>query len=141
MDQGIARGFPLIEAMVIFAVVGSIAAIGILSYWRYAMRTTLGEAGTALAEYRTRMEHFYQDHRTYAKGGACGPTVPTNVENFIVQCAIGAGGQRFTATATGAGSAAGIVYMIDQANVRSTLAIPAHWGHLPADAFSRWVTR
>ena len=105
------------------------------------MRATLIEGGTALAEYRTRMEHFYQDNRTYAKGGACASAVPTNVENFTVQCTIGAGGQRFTVTATGAGSAAGVVYMIDQANVRSTLAIPVHWGILPADAFSRWVTR
>lgn len=141
MDQGIARGFPLIEAMVIFAVIGSVAAIGALNYWRHAMRATLIEAGTALADYRTRMENFYQDNRTYAKGEACGSTVPTNVENFSVQCAIVAGGQRFTATATGAGSAAGVVYMIDQANVRSTLAIPAHWGHLPADALNSWVTQ
>jgi type IV pilus assembly protein PilE len=141
MDEGIARAFPLIEAMVIFAVVGSIAAIGMLSYSRYAMRGTVVEAGSALADYRTRMEHFYRNNRTYAKGEACGSAVPTNVDNFIVQCAIAAGGQRFTATATGAGSAAGVVYVIDQANVRSTAAIPVHWGNLPADAFGRWVTR
>ncbi len=62
-------------------------------------------------------------------------------DNFAVACAITAGGQAFTATATGAGTTNGFVYTINHANVRATTAIPAHWGVLPADAGTKWVTR
>lgn len=135
------NGFTLIEAMVVVAVLGILAAIGIPNYSRYVTRGNLVEAGNALAEYRVRMEQFYQDNRTYATGGACGQAVPVGLQNFAVACAIAAGGQAFTATATGAGTTAGFVYTINQANVRATTAIPAHWGALPGDAATKWVTR
>ncbi len=141
MKKRMQFGFTLIEAMVVMAVLGILAAIGIPNYSRYVTRGNLVEAGNALAEYRVRMEQFYQDNRTYANAGACGPAVPANLDNFAVACVIGAGGQAFTATATGAGSTAGFVYTINQANVRATAAIPAHWGALPADAGTKWVTR
>ncbi len=135
------RGFTLIEAMVVVAVLGILAAIGIPNYSRYVTRGNLVEAGNALSEYRVRMEQFYQDNRTYANAGACGQAVPAGLDTFAVACAIAAGGQAFTATATGAGTTAGFVYTINQANVRATTAIPAHWGTLPGDAGTRWVTR
>ena len=135
-------GFTLIEAMVVVAVLGILAAIGIPNYSRYVTRGNLVEAGNALSEYRVRMEQFYQDNRTYQNaGGACGQAVPTALDTFTVACAIAAGGQAFTATATGAGTTNGFVYTINQANVRATTAIPAHWGALPGDAGTRWVTR
>lgn len=135
------RGFTLIEALVVMAVLGILAAIGVPNYSRYVTRGNLVEAGNALAEYRVRMEQFYQDNRTYATGVNCGQAVPTALTTFAVTCAIGAGGQAFTATATGAGTTAGFVYTINQANVRATTAIPAQWGTLPADAGTKWVTR
>ncbi len=93
------------------------------------------------SEYRVRMEQFHQDNRTYAKAGACGQAVPANLDSFAIACAIAAGGQAFTATATGAGNTAGFVYTINQDNVRATTAIPSHWGALPRDAGTTWVTR
>jgi type IV pilus assembly protein PilE len=134
-------GFTLIEAMVVMAVLGILAAIGIPNYSRYVTRGNLVEAGNALSEYRVRLEQFYQDNRTYANGAACGQAVPTALTNFAVTCAIAAGGQAFTATATGAGNTAGFIYTINQANVRATTALPAYWGTLPGDAGTRWVTR
>lgn len=134
-------GFTLIEAMVVVAVLGILAAIGIPNYSRYVTRGNLVEAGNALAEYRVRMEQFYQDNRTYANAGVCGPALPVGLENFAVTCALAAGGQAFTATATGAGTTTGFVYTINQANVRATTSIPAHWGALPGDAATRWVTK
>lgn len=135
-------GFTLIEAMVVLAVLGILSAIAIPNYSRYVTRGNLVEASNALAEYRVRMEQFYQDNRTYQNaGGACGQAVPAGLDNFAVGCAIAAGGQAFTATATGAGTTAGFVYTINQANVRATTAIPAHWGALPGDAGTKWVTR
>ena len=135
-------GFTLIEVMVVVAVIGILAAIAIPNYSRYITRGNLVEANNALAEYRVRMEQFYQDNRTYQNaGGACGQAVPVGLDNFAVTCAITAAGQAFTATATGAGNTNGFVYTINQANVRATTAIPAHWGTLPGDAGTKWVTR
>ncbi len=135
-------GFTLVEVMVVMAVLGILAAIGLPNYSRYVTRGNLVEAGNALAEYRVRMEQFYQDNRSYQNaGGACGQAVPAGLDNFAVACVIAAGGQAFTATATGAGTTNGFVYTINQANVRATTAIPAYWGVLPGDAGTRWVTR
>jgi len=136
-----AQGFTLIEAMIVVVVLGILAAIAIPNYSRYVTRGNLVEATNALAEYRVRMEQFYQDNRTYANAGNCGVPAPTNLTTFAVACAIGGGGQAYTATATGAANTAGFVYTVDQANVRATTAVPAHWGSLPADAATRWVTR
>ena len=134
-------GFTLIEAMVVVAVVGILAAIGIPNYSRYVTRGNLVGAGDALAEYRSRMEQFYKDNRTYAKAGTCGQALPTHLDSFAITCATATGGQAFTATATGAGSNAGFVYTINHANVRATAAIPSHWGSLTRDARNTWVTR
>lgn len=135
-------GFTLIEVMVVVAILGILAAIAIPNYSRYVTRGNLVEAGNALSEYRVRMEQFYQDNRTYANvGGICGQVVPAALDNFGVACAITAGGQAFTATATGAGVTNGFIYTINQANVRATTAIPAYWGTLPGDAGTKWVTR
>jgi type IV pilus assembly protein PilE len=134
-------GFTLIEAMVVVAVLGILAAISVPNYSRYVTRGHLVDAGNALSDFRVRMEQFYQDNRTYAKAGVCGQAVPKNLDSFAIACAIAAGGQAFTATATGAGTTAGFVYTINQANVRSTTAVPSHWGTLPGDAGTKWVTQ
>ena len=50
--------------MVLVAVLGILAAIGIPNYSRYITRGNLVEAGNVLAEYRARMEQFYKDNNT-----------------------------------------------------------------------------
>ena len=132
----------MIEALIVMSVLAILAAIAIPNYTRYVTRGNLVEATNALAEYRVRMEQFYQDNRSYQNGaGVCGAAVPANLQNFAVDCRIAAAGQAYTAAATGAGSVAGFAYSINQANVRATTALPTHWGSLPADAATRWVTR
>lgn len=136
------RGFTLIELLAVMTVLAILAAIAIPNYSRYVTRGALVEATNALADYRVRMEQFYQDNRTYRNAaGTCGVAMPTGLETFGVACTIAAAGQAYTATATGAGRTAGFAYTINQANVRATTGLPASWGTLPADAATRWVTR
>ena len=136
------RGFTLIEALVVMTILAILATIAVPNYTRYVTRGNLVEATNALSEYRVRMEQFYQDNRSYQNvAGDCGVAVPANLQNFGIACAIAAAGQAYTATATGAGSTAGFVYTINQANVRATTSLPTHWSSLPADAATRWVTR
>ena len=136
------RGFTLIEALIVMTLLSILAAIAIPNYSRYVTRGNLVEATNALSEYRVRMEQFYQDNRAYQNvAGNCGAAVPANLQSFAITCVIAAAGQAYTATATGAAGAAGFVYTINQANARATTAFPAHWGPLPADAGTRWVTR
>ena len=141
MKKQAEAGFTVIEALVLVAVLGILVAITVPNYSRYVTRGYLVEAGDALSEFRIRMEQFYRDHRTYAKSGACGHATPAQVNAFSVACALAAGGQAFTATATGTGTARGFVYTINQDNERVTLAMPSHWGELPGDAGTKWVTR
>jgi len=136
-----ARGFTLIEVMVVVVVIGILASIAIPMYSRYITRGALVEATNALADYRVRMEQFYQDNRTYANGANCGVAAPANLANFALNCALAAGGQAYTVTATGAGTAAGFTFTINQANQRATTSLPTQWGSLPGDAGTRWVVR
>ncbi len=98
-----ARGFTLIEALIVVTMLSILAAIAIPNYSRYVTRGQLVEATNALGEFRVRMEQFYQDNRSYQNaGGGCGAAVPASLSNFAVTCAIAAAGQAYTATATGA---------------------------------------
>jgi len=134
-------GFTLIEVMIIVVVLAILSAIAIPNYSRYVARGQLVEATNALAEYRARMEQYFEHHRTYANAGRCGVAPPADLANFAMTCSVAADGTGYTATATGTGESAGFAYTVDQANVRATAALPAPWGDLPADAGSRWVTR
>ncbi|MEO8187718.1 MAG: type IV pilin protein, partial [Burkholderiaceae bacterium] len=87
MKKRVGPGFTLIEAMVLVAVLGILAAIGIPNYSRYITRGNLVEAGNALADHRTRMEHFYKDNNTYAKAGGCGEATPS-VDGFAIACVV-----------------------------------------------------
>ncbi len=130
------RGFTLIELMIVVAIVGILSAIAYPSYTDYIRRGRLPEAFTLLADYRAKMEQYYQDNKNY--GDAGGTTCATDAtagswkaftggDYFDISCSTktAAGdstGQSFTLTATGkAGSlTAGYVYTIDQNGAKKT---------------------
>ena len=128
-----ARGFSLIELMIVVAVIAILSAVAIPSYRDYTIRAQLVEAVNSLADMRVRMEQFYADNRTYG-AGACGVAMPV-LEKFTLACAITAAGQGFTITADGNTTVAGFRYSVDQANTRATLAWGASWGSVPATGF------
>ena len=49
---------------------GILAAIALPSYRDYIIRSRIAEATSALAAKRVRMEAFYDNNRTYARGWA-----------------------------------------------------------------------
>ena len=140
-----AEGFTLLELMIAVAIVAILAAIALPSYSDYIKRAKLVEAQNALADFRVKMEQYYQDYRSYgpSTGTACGVTAPL-LNNFTLTCAtvaIGSNaGQAYTATATGNTGAvvAGFVFTIDNANTQQTTHWPAGWG---PPAGNCWVIR
>lgn len=124
-------GFTLIEMMVTVAIVAILASIAIPSYQDYVRRGQVQEAPAALADFRARMEQFYQDNRTYANGTACGAAAPSRLENFSTTgfCTLSNGNQAYTATLTGnTGLTRGLAYSINEQDRRTTTCTECAWG-------------
>lgn len=131
-------GFTLIEVMIVVAIVAILATVAYPSYTDFIRRGRLQEAPGALADFRARMEQFYQDNRNYGAGGACGLAAPTS-ESFGYACALTGGGQGYTVTATGAHAlVTGFGYTINEANARSTTCTSCAWSFSTQTA---WITR
>jgi type IV pilus assembly protein PilE len=115
------KGFTLIELMIAVAVVAILAAIAMPSYTDYMRRSKIAEATSALLSMRTRLEQFYQDQRTFAGACVAGTVAPLpgGLKYFTVACPTLTPTQ-YTVTATGINDMAGIVFTINEANVRAT---------------------
>lgn len=128
--RGRGRGFTLIELMITVAIVAILASVALPSYRDFVRRGQLPEAFSALADYRVKLEQYYQDNRDYGTaacaGGAAGPSwatfVPSGAKNFTYACAVLSAGQGYRVTATGntGAAAAGHVYTIDHTNAQTT---------------------
>lgn len=120
----VARGFTLIELMVVMVVAAILAAVAVPMYGDYVRRGQAQEAAGKLAETRIRLEQYYQDNRNYgaAGGTACGVAVTNGSKDyFTLACALGSDNQSYTLTATGAnGASVGNVYSLNSANVKGT---------------------
>lgn len=111
------RGFTLIEVMVVVAIVGILAAIAIPSYQDYVIRSRITQATSGLAARRVLMEQYYQDHHAFSSA-ACNAG---SSGLFSFSCTADA--STYTLTASGQG----FTYTVDQANARSTTAVPSGW--------------
>ena len=66
MIRNTARGFTLIELMIVVAIVGIIAAIAYPSYQDYLTKTKRSVATATLLQVSGRQEQFYTENRQYA---------------------------------------------------------------------------
>ncbi len=117
-------GFTMIELMIVVVVIGILAAIAVPMYGDAVTRGKIIDGTTKLGDFRTQMEKYFMDNRTYINGAACGvanPAVAAN-DNFKITCAAVPGPpETYTVTATGTnGMSASFVYTVDQANAKTS---------------------
>jgi len=75
-----ARGFSLMELMVVVIIIGVLAAIAVPGYQNYMRESRRSIGATALTELAARMERFFSDNNTYATatiGGGGGDIYPS----------------------------------------------------------------
>lgn len=124
-SNAIARGFTLIEVMIVVAIVAILASIALPSYQDYIRRGQLPEAFSTLSDYRIKLEQYYQDNRAYSTNGTCGngslSFPPTGATYFSFSCTTSGTYQAYTLTATGStGQAVGHIYTLNQDGAKGT---------------------
>jgi type IV pilus assembly protein PilE len=135
------HGFTLIELMIALVVLAILATIAYPTYTEFVMRSRIIDATSQLNDFRTRMEQFFQDNRTYDGGGACGiapqmPVYDATQDNFAFVCALNPGatmpGYTITATGNASKGLSGFTYALTVAPntgalTRSTPGVHPGW--------------
>lgn len=121
-----ARGFSLVELLIVVVIIGVLAAVAIPAYGNYVTRSRLSEAFTGLGTIQTSAEEYWSNNHTYAGLDTATPSrMPPNSVNFIFSLNNTATASSYTATATGQGTMQGFVFTIDQNGNRATTRVPA----------------
>jgi type IV pilus assembly protein PilE len=97
-----ARGFTLIEIMIVVAVIAILASIALPSYNNYLRKARRADAQAALTDIATRQQQYLMDARAYAPDLATlNYTLQTTVTDwYTVAIAVAGPPPSFTVTAT-----------------------------------------
>ena len=112
--------------MIVVVVIGILAAIAYPMYGDYVTRGQIIDGTTKLGDFRTQMERWFMDNRTYLGGGAAGCGIadrPAVGEDYFgITCVrIPGPPEGYVVTATGArGGVTGFVYTVNQANAKTS---------------------
>lgn len=126
-----AAGFTLLELMIAMVVVSVLSLIAYPSYADHVRRSQVQTAFAQLADFRVKLEQYYQDHRSYGDS-ACADAddapawadfAPPGETLFDFSCSVSAAGQAYRLEASGrsGSAAAGHQYRVDQDDRRRTL--------------------
>jgi type IV pilus assembly protein PilE len=133
-----ARGFTLLEVMIVVAIVGILAAIALPNYSDSVKRSKIIEATQRLSEGRVKLEQFYLDNRKYTGGCANVRAGHAGSDTFDLVCATPTD-ETYTITLTGVATEGMdlFTYTIDQNNAKtSTITAPGWTGNAIC-----WATR
>jgi type IV pilus assembly protein PilE len=133
-------GFTLIELVIVFALIATLAAVAVPTYADHVRRSRIVEAVTRLADHRVRMEQYFLDYRRYDDGaGNCGLAVPplAATDAFAYACTASTGSYTVSATGMPAKGMQGFIYTVDETDARRTPAVPDGW----VASRSCWVLR
>ncbi len=133
------KGLSLVELMIVLVIASIVTAFALPSYRQHLVRARIPDATGSLTTLGMRLEQYYQDHRSYARGAACGVPMPADA-NFDFRCELRAQGQDYLLAAAGRADSpmAGFAFTLDAAGQERTPSLPADWGGTPRDC---WVDR
>ena len=131
-------GFTMIEMMITVAIVGILAAIALPMYYDFIARSKIIDGTTKLGDFKSKMDKYFMDNRTYLNGAACGAFVPAPVvsqaDYFTITCgppgacnAPTATSYQICADGIAAKGMSGFRYTVDQTGAKATPKVAPGW--------------